>query len=257
MPPETDPTESTVESATVDVCIVGAGPAGLTAGIFTARAGLETLVVSAGEPILRRNAHLENFPGFPAGVNARLLLDMMVDQADRNGCEQQKATVTNVTESDDGFLIDTASGDTVLASFVICTSWSDTTYLDEFDDVGVINRGSKTYVDVEDDGSTGVDGLYAAGRIAGKPHQSIVAAGHGAEVALTVIHDSDIPFYHDWVVPENYFTGRGRDVPPGCEEIDDEERARRERKSIEVMQEYFSECHPDDPTQHPSVGDSE
>ncbi|MFT4923653.1 MAG: thioredoxin reductase (NADPH), partial [Haloarculaceae archaeon] len=51
---------------TRDVCIVGAGPAGLTAGIFTARAGLDTLVVNTDAPILERNAHLENVPGFPA-----------------------------------------------------------------------------------------------------------------------------------------------------------------------------------------------
>jgi thioredoxin reductase (NADPH) len=59
--------------------------------------------------------------------------------------------------------------------------------------------------------------------------------------------------YHDWVAPESYFTGRGREVPPGCEEIDDDERDRRERESLDVMQEYFAEPHPETPTQHPSV----
>lgn len=248
--------ESSSESAvpeTVDVCIVGGGPAGLTAGIFTARAGLETALLNTGEPILERNAHLENYPGFPAGVNARLLLEMMADQADRNGCERFERLVTHVRDGDDQLVVETEEGDVVTATYVICTSWADTVYLEHIDDVGLISRGSKTYIDVEDDGSTGMDGLYAAGRIAGEPHQTIVAAGDGACVALTVIHDSEVPFYHDWVVPENYFTGRGREVPPGCEEIDDDERQRREAESMDVMQSYFENVHPDEPTQHPSV----
>lgn len=245
------------DTGAVDVCIVGGGPAGLTAGIFTARAGLDTLVFRAGEPILGRNAHLENYPGFPAGVNARLLLEMMEDQADRNGVTRRDGRVTRVAEVEAGLLVETEAGETVEASYVICTSWSETTYLDDIDGVGLTKRGSKTYVDVEDDGSTGVDGLYAAGRIAGKPHQTVVAAGDGARVALTAIHDSEVPFYHDWVVPENYFTGRGREVPPGCEEIDDEERERREEASMEAMREYFEERHPDEPTQHPSVAKEE
>ena len=250
----TEATETT-DTEQFDVCIVGAGPAGLTAGIFTARAGLDTLVLRAGEPILRRNAHLENVPGFPAGVNSRLFLEMTADQADRNGVDRRDGTVTSVGETDDGLLVETDGGESFRARYVICTSWADTDYLDGLDGVGLTKRGSKTYVDVEDDGSTGVDGLYAAGRIAGQPHQTVVAAGDGARVALTVVHDSDVPFYHDWVAPEGYFTGRGRDVPPGCEEIDETERRRRERQSMAVMQEYFEDAHPDQPTQHPSVRD--
>ena len=253
----------TDESETRDVSIIGAGPAGLTAGLFTARAGLDTLVLNAGEPILRRNAHLENVPGFPAGVNSRLFLDMLRDQAERNGCDVEGARVTGVSETDDGRLAVEATADegtgeaTVRTDYVICSSWAESDYLSDFDEVGLLERGSKTYVDVDEDGSTGVDGLYAAGRLAGEPHQTVVAAGHGAKVGLAVIHDSDVPFYHDWVAPEGYFTGRDRDVPPGCEEIDEEERARREEESMAVMQQYFSEPHPEEPTQHPSVRDEE
>lgn len=47
-----------------EVIVVDGGVASLVAATFTARHGLDTLVVDAGESILRRNAHLENFPGF-------------------------------------------------------------------------------------------------------------------------------------------------------------------------------------------------
>ncbi len=246
---ETQETENTR-----DVCIVGAGPAGLTAGLFTARAGLETLIINAGEPILRRNAHLENVPGFPVGLNSRLFLDMLTDQVERNGGELTEAQVTNVTESEDGqFAVMTADERVIQSDYVICASWAESNYVADIDEIGLMKRGSKTYIDANEDGETGVDGLYVTGRLAGEPHQTVVAAGHGAKVALSVIHDSDVPFYNDWVAPDGYFTGRGRDVPPGCEEIDEEERQRREQQSMAVMQEYFDSPHPETPTQHPSV----
>jgi len=239
---------------TRDVCIVGGGVAGLTAGIFTGRADLDTLVLNTHESILNRNSHLENFPGFPAGVNSRLFLEMTRDQAELAGCVLRDGEVTGVEQSANGRLSLALAGSEpdLLADHVICTSWSDTDYLEGLD-VGLIDRGSKTYIDTDERGFTGVDGLYAAGRIAETHHQSIVAAGHGADVALNVIDDSDIPFYHDWVAPEGYFTGRDREVPPGCEEVDEEERERRERESIAVMREYFADPHPEKPTMHPSV----
>ena len=151
------------------MCVVGGGVAGLTAAIFTARAGLDTLVCNAGESILRRNAHLENFPGFPRGVNSRALLDLLQEQADWNDVDRSRAEVTRVEPADrDRLAVEMeteASGETttVRADYVICTSWADTNYLAGCADVGLIDRGSKTFVDVDERGATDVDGLYAAG----------------------------------------------------------------------------------------------
>ncbi|MFC7155274.1 FAD-dependent oxidoreductase [Halomarina halobia] len=239
------------DAATCDVCIVGGGIAGLTAGIFTARAGLDTLVVRGGESILRRNAHLENVPGFPAGVNPRTFLDLTERQAERAGCAFLDGEVTDVARDASGFDVQTA-GDALRADFVLVATKNATDFLADLD-VGIIRRGSKTYLDVDEYGRTDVEGLYAAGRVAEKRHQTIVAAGHGADVAMTVVEDADVPFYHDWVAPAGYFTDRDREVPPGCEEIDDEERLRRERESMDAMREAFAEPHPDDPTPHPSL----
>ncbi|MFW5905571.1 MAG: FAD-binding protein [archaeon] len=235
-----------------DVLVVGGGPAGLSAGIFTARMELETLVVDDGNSILRRNAHLENHPGFPGGVNSRLLLDMMADQAERAGCERLEARITDLESIDDGFVAETTDGRRLKATSVIAATKNAVEFLEGIDGVRLIERG-KTFVDTDDRGRTGVPGLYAAGRLALEPYQTIVVAGHGASIGLAVIEDSDVKFYHDWVAPEGYFTGRSRDVPPGCEEIDEEERKRRERESMELMRENFSEPHPDEPTQHPSA----
>jgi len=257
-----------------DVLVVGGGLAGLTAALFTVRAGLDTRVVSAGEPILRRNAHLENFPGFPAGVNPRLLLDSTREQAERAGVRFTEARVERVAplDPDDpshpedgdpgpgdevpGFDVALDGGDAITATYVVAASWSDPSYLDELD-VSLVHRGSKRFVGIDDLGRTDVDGLYAAGRLATQYHQAVVAAGHGAQVAITLIEDSDRPFYHDWVVPEGYFTGRDREVPPGCEEIDEAERRRREDEARAALRESVAEPHPDEPTMHPSVAEEQ
>jgi thioredoxin reductase (NADPH) len=237
------------------VAIVGGGVAGLTAGTFTAREGFDTVVVNHGESILRRNSHLENVPGFPAGVNSRLFLDLLEEQAGRSGCLFEQGLVTNLQSTEEGFQLRVEADDEfdLVADYVVVASWSDTGYLEAIEEIGLTKRGSKTYIDIDDDGRTDVDGLYAAGRIAGKEHQTVICAGHGADVALTLVHDSEVPFYHDWVAPEGYFTERDREVPPGVEEIDEAERRRRERESMEIMTEAFEDYHPEEPTMHPSV----
>ncbi|MFB6087654.1 MAG: NAD(P)/FAD-dependent oxidoreductase [Haloarculaceae archaeon] len=238
-----------------DVLIVGGGVAGLSAAIYTARADMETLVVDADESILERNAHLENFPGFPAGVDARRFLSMTREQAEGAGARFREERVVDVVPHDEesGFTVELGAGEELTADYVVAASWSDAAYLEDVEGVGLVQRGSKRFVDVDEHGFTGVAGLYAAGRIAEKHHQAVVAAGHGAEVALAILEASDVPFYHDWVTPEGYFTGRGREIPPGCEEIDDAEREERAAHSREVMREAFSEPYPDEPTMHPSV----
>jgi len=234
-----------------DVLIIGGGVAGLSAATFTARAGLDTLVLDAGGSILRRNAHLENYPGFPAGVNARQLLDLFAEGTDRAGCKHREAEVTRL-RADDPFVAETASGDQYRADRVVVATKNAVDYLP--DAVEVVDRG-KPFVEADERGRTGVSGLYAAGRLAGKPHQAIVNAGHGAEVAVTLLEEADQPFYHDWVAPDGYFTDRGRDLPPGCEEIDDDERRRREDEARELLRERFADPHPSDQPTHPSLND--
>ena len=132
-----------------DVLIVGGGPAGLSAGLFTARADLETLIVNDGDPILRRNAHLENYPGFPAGVNGHLLLEMMGAQADRAGCERRDARVVDLRPVDDGFAAETAAGETIAATYVVAATKNTVDFLEGIDGVEILDRG-KRFVETDD-----------------------------------------------------------------------------------------------------------
>lgn len=232
-----------------DVIVVGAGVAGLTAGLFTARAGLKTLTVNCGSSILNRNAHLENYPGFPDGIDPRLLLTMMEDHAEQSGVNFLKASVTEIDPSEP--LTIRAEGVRHRASRVILTCWSDAELVEEHDEICYREDG-KTFIETDDRGETVKGGIFAAGRIAGVHHQTIVSAGDGARVALNVIEELKPDYYHDWIAPEGYFTDRGRDVPEGCEEISEAERRRRSEESRRTMIDYLRNTRTDDPTPHPS-----
>jgi len=239
-------------TTTPSTVVVGGGVAGLSAAVFTARHGLETVVVDSGGSLLRRNAHLENFPGFPAGVDGRRLLDLLEEQATEAGCRQVSATVTSVAEDGEGFVVETDAGDRYRTEYVVAATKNTVGYLAGVDGVEILDRG-KQFLDTDERGRTGVEGLYAAGRLAQKPHQAAVCAGHGTEVGVTILEDDDAPFYHDWVAPEGYFTDRDRALPPGCEEIDETERADREARSRAVMRDRFAEPHPGEQETHPSL----
>lgn len=70
-----------------DVIIVGAGPAGLAAGIYTARSGLETIILEKGLAggLVNITDRIDNYPGFPEGVSGFELGERMRQQAERFG----------------------------------------------------------------------------------------------------------------------------------------------------------------------------
>ncbi|UCC59212.1 MAG: thioredoxin-disulfide reductase [Candidatus Bathyarchaeum sp.] len=80
-----------------DVVILGSGPAGLTAAIYTSRAGLKTLVVAGmlwgGQLMLTQE--VENFPGFEKGILGPKLMEEMRKQAERFGAEIILETATS------------------------------------------------------------------------------------------------------------------------------------------------------------------
>ena len=105
-----------------DVIIIGSGPAGLTAAIYTARAGLDTLVVegmSAGGQ-LTITSEVENFPGFPDGIQGPELMQRMRRQAEKFGAAITAGEVTAVSFTAETRSV-TIGSETIEAKAVIAT----------------------------------------------------------------------------------------------------------------------------------------
>ena len=105
-----------------DVIIIGSGPAGYTAGIYTARAGLKPLLIASsveagGE--LMKTTEVENFPGFPDGLMGPELMANFQAQAERFGTEILMDDVVEVDLKGDVKIVKTGDGQTFEAKTVI------------------------------------------------------------------------------------------------------------------------------------------
>ncbi|GAB7013478.1 FAD-dependent oxidoreductase [Halolamina salina] len=227
-----------------DVVVVGGGPAGCSAGVFTARNGLDTVIFDRGRSSIQRCAHLENYLGFPAGVDIETFYDLLHDHAAEAGCAVVPDLVESVEHGDEGFVVRPQSGEAVTARRVIAATRYDAgEYLRGLDSEGRSPSGSRTksgddedamfetheydgetqqhfdaeYADA--DGSTPVDGLYVASPYEPTSPQAIMAAGHGARVGVAVVeaarrergYPEGLASYYDWVRPESERTGEWSD----------------------------------------------
>lgn len=106
-----------------DVIILGGGPAGLTAGIYTARQGLSTLLIEAKKLGGRAwGPHrIENFPGFPKGLTGTELMDRFVDQTKKFGVQFLKDTVVGLSDMGETKLVQTRGGFYQSRAIVITT----------------------------------------------------------------------------------------------------------------------------------------
>lgn len=128
------------------VIIIGTGPAGLTAAIYTGRADLKPLVLEGHEPggQLTLTTEVENFPGFEHGVMGPELMGNMKKQAARFGAEFQSLMCTNVDFSKRPFTVTASNGQTYLAETVIISTGASAKWLGLPNEKELTGRGVST-----------------------------------------------------------------------------------------------------------------
>lgn len=169
-----------------DVAVIGAGPAGASAAMFTAKAGKHTVMFDSDQGVTRR-AWVRNHYGAP-DIDGPKLVETGKHQASSLGAELVDAKVTAVTQQNGGFALETEGQRYEVKQIILATGFS----MDLVEQMGLtIKPGTeprvKTVVDVDADGRASVDGVWAAGTVAGVSVHTIVTAGDGARVAINLL----------------------------------------------------------------------
>ncbi|MDH4211833.1 MAG: thioredoxin-disulfide reductase [candidate division WOR-3 bacterium] len=94
-----------------DLVVIGGGPAGLTAGIYGARAGLRTVIIEMALPggHAATTHYIENYPGFPVGISGIELADKIKQQVLRFGVEIVGSEVKSISKQNGSFIVTTDS----------------------------------------------------------------------------------------------------------------------------------------------------
>jgi thioredoxin reductase (NADPH) len=169
------------DRASLDAIVIGAGPAGLTAGIYLGRFRRCVLVIDGGDSRASWIPTSHNHPGFPDGIHGEDLLARMRAQAVKYGATVSSGMARNLRADEaGGFSVDLASGETVRAPYVlIATGVRDTPlpFAALFDDV---QRGLVKICPICD-----------AYEVIGRDVAVVGAGDHGAREALFVRHYTD------------------------------------------------------------------
>jgi thioredoxin reductase (NADPH) len=126
-----------------NIIIIGTGPAGLTAAVYTARANLKPLVLEGPQPggQLTTTTDVENFPGFPEGIDGTALGMKMKEQAERFGARVVQSEVTAVDLAARPLRLTTDDGKTLETRSVIIATGARARYLGLASEQKLIGRG--------------------------------------------------------------------------------------------------------------------
>ena len=126
-----------------DVAVIGGGGAGLTAAIYTSRARRSTVVfeklVTGGQ--IATTDVVENYPGFPQGVNGFDLAQLMLQQAEKFGSQMAFEGVESITRSDDDRFTLRTEADEYRAKAVVVTAGAEYNRLGVPGETELVGRG--------------------------------------------------------------------------------------------------------------------
>ena len=178
------------------VAIVGGGPAGLSAGLFTAKNGLETVVFDTDETWMHK-AHLFNYLGVRSIGGDEFMTIARGQASDRGVDLREDEEVTAVEETGEGFTVTTEAGE-YDAEYVVFATGTDTELPEslgcEVDDDGLVEVDLSMQTSVED--------AYATGAmIRNQEWQAVISAGDGGAAALDILSGEKGEHYHDFDTP--------------------------------------------------------
>ncbi len=111
--------------------IIGSGPAGYTAAIYAARADLKPIMYEGLQPggQLTTTTEVDNFPGYPEGIDGPKMMEDLKNQATRFGTDVRWGMATNVDTSERPFKVDIDDGTSILAETLIIATGATAQYL--------------------------------------------------------------------------------------------------------------------------------
>jgi thioredoxin reductase (NADPH) len=171
-----------------EVAIIGAGPAGASAAIYTAKAGKKTLVIDNDQGVTKR-ARVKNHYGVE-DITGPELVEIGKKQAASFGAEFVQDKAVEITSVEGGLTIRTENGSYQAKHVILATGFL--TDLAEKSGIATVPGTEprvKTIVQADANGKTSVAGIWAAGTCAGASVHTIITAGDGARVAINVISE--------------------------------------------------------------------
>ena len=177
------------------VTIVGGGPAGLSAALFTQKNGVDATVFDTDGTWMHK-AHLFNYPGI-GSQDGSAYLETLRSQVDSFGVERRQGeNVTGVEATDAGFTVSTEGGEYESDYVVLATGAS----RDLAEDLGCAFDGDVVDVDVTME--TSVDNAYATGAmVRAEEWQAVISAGDGAAAGLNILTKEKGEHFHDFDTP--------------------------------------------------------
>jgi thioredoxin reductase len=185
----------------VHVAIVGGGPAGLSAALFTQKNGLETTVFDTDGTWMHK-AHLFNYPGI-GSQDGTAFLETLREQVDSFGVDRRQGVeVTDVEHNGAEFTVSTDADaddevESVAADYVVLATGANR---DLAESLGCAFDGD--VVDVSVSMETSVENAYATGAmVRAEEWQAVISAGDGAAAALNILSKEEGEHFHDFDVP--------------------------------------------------------
>ncbi|WP_062353124.1 FAD-dependent oxidoreductase [Bacillus kwashiorkori] len=179
-----------------EIAIIGAGPAGASAALFTAKAGKKTIVFDHGKSATNR-AWIENHYG-AMDVSGPELLEIGKKQAKQHGVEIVENEVIEMEKGETSFIVKTETSSYEAKYIILATGL----LIPLGEKLGVkVVPGTEPRIrhvfEVDESGKTNIPRIWACGTAAGVSMHTIITAGDGAKVAINLISEINGERYVD------------------------------------------------------------